>query len=198
MSNYHYIIAGLPNIVLDYGSGKKFSYQDVRNSIAENCSAGDTRLIEWLEFGMDEENLSPHTYRAIGKLRNRFLREYFEFDRQLRNAVAVRNSEQLGKDPAAYTIGTNSEDFEERTGIRSIFAKTDLLEKEKAMDRLRWDMANGINTFHYFDMDVILAFLVKASIVERWNRMDAATGTEMFEKLVKEVTGTFKGIDKGE
>ena len=39
----------------------------------------------------------------------------------------------------------------------------------------------------YFDLDVVLAFVVKLKMVERWLRLDEATGRELFRKLVKEI-----------
>lgn len=44
-------------------------------------------------------------------------------------------------------------------------------------------------------MDVILGFLAKAMIVERWNSLDRKKGAELFRRYVDEVRGTFKGID---
>lgn len=195
MSNYHYIIAGLPNMVLDFKEGKNFSYQDIHNYIAENCSADDLRTVEWFEFCLDRENLSPHTYRAIGKLKNGFIKKYFEFDRIASNLIAEHNAALLNKDAGKYLMGSVPENSEDAGRIRSVLETGDLLEREKQMDKLRWDKANELTVFHYFDMDVILSFLLKASIVERWNRMDKATGTEMFRKLIDEVRGTYKGIN---
>ncbi len=195
MTNYYYIIAGLPNMVLDFKDNSSFSYRDVHDRIAENCSAKDMRLIEWLEFGMKQENLSSHTYRAIGKLKNNFLKGYYDFDRLVRNLYAARNAEILGKDPKEFIIGSIPENCEDAAKIKSILSETDILEREKKIDRLRWDKINELAVFHYFDMDIILSLLAKAAIIERWNKMDKATGSEMFRKFVDEVRDTFKGIN---
>ncbi len=196
MANYHYIIAGLPSLVLDYQSGKNFSYQDIRNNIAEMCSVKDIRLIEWLEFGFNEENLCSHIYRAAEKSDDNFIRQYYAFDRSVRNAIAAHNAKELGFETSRYTIGEIPDDFEEISKVRNILSTGDIIEKEKQIDRLRWDKANEITAFNYFDIDVILAFLLKAKIVDRWNSLDKETGSKMFEELVNEVRGTFKGINK--
>ena len=49
-------------------------------------------------------------------------------------------------------------------------------------------------TFHYFDLTVILGFIVKLKIIDRWMKLDEATGREMFRELVDEVRGTFAGV----
>ncbi len=63
------------------------------------------------------------------------------------------------------------------------------------MDLLKWDKASEITLMDYFDMDAILAFLVKAKMVQRWSELDPQMGEELFHKLVGEVRGTFKGIE---
>ena len=47
----------------------------------------------------------------------------------------------------------------------------------------------------YFNMNAILAFLVKAKTVQRWAELDAAKGQEMFKKLVQEIRGTSANLD---
>jgi len=68
----------------------------------------------------------------------------------------------------------------------------DPVEREQKTDMLRWEKATELTTFHYFDIDVILAFLLKASLVARWAKLDKETGTRLFRELVEEVKGTYK------
>ena len=58
-----------------------------------------------------------------------------------------------------------------------------------------WEKINTLTTFNYFDIDAILGFITKMNIVARWFRLDEQTGREMFQKLVNEVRGTFKGVE---
>ncbi len=44
-------------------------------------------------------------------------------------------------------------------------------------------------------MNVILSFILKLHIIDRWHILDEQTGREMFRKLVDEVRGTFKGVE---
>ena len=44
-------------------------------------------------------------------------------------------------------------------------------------------------------MDVILAFLAKGQLINRWNKLDRKAGEELFKKLVDEVRGTYQGIE---
>lgn len=193
MNNYYYIIAGLPEISPDFSS-RPFSYKKISEEICEQLSASDRRLVKWMEYGFVAENLSSHYYRRIPKLRNKFLSEYINFDRNIRNAQVVH---LIGKEKAAssYTIGEIDEVFEGSEVLGKILKQTNIIEREMQIDQLKWDRISEMMLFKLFDIDVILAFLVKCHIVERWSKLDRSEGARLFEKLVEEVRGTFKGID---
>ncbi len=76
----------------------------------------------------------------------------------------------------------------------AILQNKDILERERAIDDLYWDKLDSLSELHYFDMNVILAFIVKLHIIDRWHLLDEQTGREMFKKLVDEIRGTFRGV----
>ena len=198
MGNYHYIIAGLPELVLN-ADNKSFSYDAIRDSVLHSSSEKDRRLIEWLEFGSDEKNLSPHFYRAAFKNKNRFIRMYFALDLEIRNRKVDFVANKLERDGGQYKVqvgnavnlGLSEEDLNKLSGI---FANKNILEKEQLLDKFKWDYISSLNPYGTFDMDVILAFLAKGKLIDRWNKLDRKAGEEMFRKLVDEVRGTFNGI----
>ncbi len=79
--------------------------------------------------------------------------------------------------------------------METVLAQTDILTRERGIDDLMWEKINTLTTFNYFDIDAILGFITKMNIVARWFRLDEQTGREMFQKLVNEVRGTFKGVE---
>lgn len=199
MENYHYIIAGLPELVLN-SDNKGFSYDSVKESIYHSSSNKDRRLIEWFEFGNIEENLSPHFYSAAMRSKNRFIRLYFALDLEIRNRKVDFVAEKLGKESSNYKIGIcNKVDLnftqEQIQKLNEIFANKNILEKEQMLDKFKWDYINGLYPYGVFNMDVILAFLAKGKLIDRWNKLDSETGRQMFQKLVDEVRGTFQGIE---
>lgn len=194
MNNYHYIIAGLPDLVPEFGS-QQFSYNEISAAIRANLSSKDNKLVDWLEFGLQEDNLHHYFYHKAEHSKNNFLSQYFAFDRFLRNVQVSLLSRTLGKESEKYMMGeinTENDDYKE---IAKIFEISNLIEREQALDRFRWRKISEINLYHYFDMDVILAFLLKGKIVERWIKLDQAKGAELFEQYVSEVRGTFTGIN---
>ena len=69
----------------------------------------------------------------------------------------------------------------------AILETDDILGRERALDNFYWKAADALTVLDVFDLDLILAFVVKLKQVERWLRLDEATGRELFRKLVKEI-----------
>jgi hypothetical protein len=193
MGNYHYIITGLPDIVFE-AEGKAFSYKETRDSLYELCSEEDQKLIDTLELGFDESNLNAGFYSDVASSKNRFLREYFAFDREFRNLKVSHLAIQQSIDPEEHLVGELDNFFEEKEKITVILNGKNILDREKSIDKLIWDKVNDITAFDFFNVEKILAFLVKARITARWCAMDKEKGSEFFKKLVDEVRGTFQGV----
>lgn len=198
MGNYHYIITGLPELVLN-ADNKGFSYDAVRESIYYSSSDEDRRLIEWFDFGSDEDNLNSHFYRTAFRSRSRFIRLWFALDLEIRNRKVDYVAGRMERDADSYKIspkGNGGLDLSEEQlqKLSGIFANRNILEKEQLLDKFKWDFLTEINPYGEFNMDVILSFLAKGKLIDRWNKLDRKAGEEMFRKLVDEVRGTFNGI----
>ena len=194
MDNYVYIVAGLPELTSGFENAG-FNYASVKESIMELLSEKDQKLVELMEEGFNEETLTAEFYDKAAGSKNRFIREYFDFDGRLRNMKVNYLAKRLGKNGEDYMVELPEADFDEETQVRDILADADFVEREQKMDELKWEKASDIARMDYFNMNAILAFLVKAKTVQRWAELDAAKGDEMFRKLVKEVRGTFEGVN---
>ena len=197
MNNYHYIVAGLPVLSHDWNPGEH-TPESIRAEILEQCSEKDRKTIGMLEKGFVDENLTEDFYRQALASRNRFVRDYFRFDLNVRNAKVRYLNEALGRDPKKDVIVLTEDDsqdeFEEVSKLDAVLHGKDILERERGIDDLMWDKIDEMTTYDYFDLEAILGFLAKLHIVERWYILDEKTGREMFRKLVDEVRGTFKGV----
>ncbi len=186
MDNYIYIIAGLPELASSY-EGTNFDYAAVKESIMELLSEKDQKLVELMEDGFNEETLGAEFYTKAAESKNDFIRQYFDFDGRLRNMKVSYLAKRLGKDGSAFLVELPEADFEEEKQIREILQNADFVEREQKMDDLKWEKANDIARMDYFNMNAILAFLVKAKMVQRWTELDEGKGAEMFRKLVNEI-----------
>ena len=153
-----------------------------------------------------ETTLFAAYYDACRRSRSRFLRAWSEFDRTLRNVMAAlaaraasRPVEEVvvgGGDVAEQLQRSSAADFGlrgELPFIDSVIAamndEANLMEKERKIDLVRWEEASELATFDYFNINAILSYLVRISIVARWARLDAARGREMFNRLLAELDG---------
>ena len=205
MGNYHYIVASLPDITTGWKFGDK-GPQDYIDEIVDLCSDKDKSLIELLLSGSLEENLNADFYAKVLTHGDQFIREYFRFDLNVRNAKvkylnkalgrpADKDVMSFGEETPAAVLEAVAAEFEEASDLEAVFNLGDILARERGIDDLMWDKISGLTTFNYFDIQAILGFVAKLNIVARWYRLDEQTGREMFKKLVDEVRGTFKGVE---
>ena len=194
MDNFVYIVAGLPELTSGF-ENTGFDYAAVKESIMELLSEKDQKLVELMEEGFDENTLGADFYARAAENKNRFIREYFDFDGRLRNMKVEYLAKRLGKNGEEFMVELPEADFEEEKLIQDILADADFVQREQKMDELKWEKASDIARMDYFNMNAILAFMVKAKTVQRWAELDPTKGEEMFRKLVKEIRGTNAELD---
>lgn len=207
MNNYEYIIASLPDLTTGWKFGEK-GPEDYIEEVISLCSAKDRKVIEFLLSGFESGNLDVSFYRKALGHENGFIRDYFLFDLNVRNAKVRYLNRALGRpaDMDVMTLNTEDEEnnivedaeFEEAAELDIVLGGNDILARERGMDDLVWDKICSLTTFSYFDLDAILGFMAKLNIVARWYRLDQQTGRDMFRRLVEEVRGTFKGVEYNE
>lgn len=194
MNNYEYLIASLPDITPDWKDSGEMSGDAFVDWLREGCSDGDRKLIDFLREGFAAENLNKDFYLRALSHRDRFLREYFRFDLNVRNAKVEYLNRELGRAAGTDIFLTDENGFEEEARLGAVLGSGDILSREKGIDDLMWEKIESLTTFDYFDIDAILGFIAKLNIAMRWNRLDPETGREMFSRIVKEVRGSFTGV----
>lgn len=211
MSNFEYIVASLPVLLPDYKYGSGEAFNTLVQEIRDNLSEKDNALVDFLLSGFESENLNQDFYAKALHHSNRFIREYFRFDLNKRNAIVRRLNEELGREEGTDIMtGEGSDDdssldidgfrfrggeFEEERTLGEVLSQKDLLTRERGIDDLTWNKVNALTVFNYFDVNAILGFIAKLHIADRWLSLDEDEGRERFRTLVKEVKGTFKGIN---
>ena len=194
MDNYEYLIAGLPVLSDDLSGQDCPSPAVLVKEIRELCSEKDNALIDTLLKGYEEENFTPEFYGAMLSHPNHFLREFFRFDLNVRNAKVRYLNESLGR-PSNMDIFLEDEgEFEESGEVHRILYGPNLVSREKGLDEMMWNKIDELNTFDYFNVSTVLGYIAKLKIIDRWLKLDEATGREMFRQLVSEIRGTFKGV----
>ena len=159
-------------------------------------------------------NLSPENelttlyFKEMLALKNDFLRKWFTFELNLRNVTlvyAAKNSDipyenqVIPANEAALVMRrSNSRDLGLASDwpwierVMQIVEIPGLLDREKAIDQLRWNFLDELNTFNYFSLEVLLAYYIKLGIIERWLKLDKVTGEELFMQLLGDLQNTYE------
>lgn len=156
-------------------------------------------------YGRDKENLLQTLfYNEILQTKNTFLRNWFIFDRELRNVQAAIVARRLQINATNYFVGENAQAYARSTSadfglgseiswiskIVQIAEMPDALERERKIDLFRWEKIEELSIYNYFDIDAVLAFIQKADIADRWLSLDKETGKQMFESILKDLMKT--------
>lgn len=190
MNNYEYIIASLPVLDKDMHAGA-LDPEGITQWIRSQCSAQDNALIDKLLSGLEGSGLDAEFYADASRSGNSYIRDWFAYDLMMRNAKVRWLNRRLGRPVAMDTVPEPEHDEAVVSKIDAALATVGILEREKALDDLLWTKAAELVTYDYFDVNVVLSFLTRLNIVNRWISLDEETGREMFRSLVKEIRGTF-------
>ena len=143
-------------------------------------------------------------YKACAASGSRLLKEWSTADRTIRNIVAATlarrqgvavESVVVGGDSVAASLSRSSAaDFGLRTEIpyvepliAAVVDEHNMVEKERKIDNIRWSVLSELSSFYYFDVNAVIAYLVKVNMVARWAALDAKVGRELFDRLVSEL-----------
>ena len=132
-------------------------------------------------------------YRCCEASKSRLLREWSKCDRTIRNIVAATLARKQGVAIEAVVVGEDSvtesllrssaADFGLRAELPYVEAivsavadERNFIEKERKIDNIRWAELSELATVDYFDLNAVIAYLVRANMVARWVALDAKVG----------------------
>ncbi|MFW6100967.1 MAG: DUF2764 family protein [Bacteroidota bacterium] len=155
-----------------------------------------------------ENHLTRMFYDYVFSFRDQFLNDWFTFEMHVTNVLIGLNCREFEKDTGEELIGDNfvteainkssAKDFGlapilDYVGqVISIAENDNLLAREKSLDQFRWDQLDEFTRFHYFSLEVILAYTIKLQMVYRWMKLDEQTGRELFKQLIEELKESFE------
>ncbi len=194
MNNYEYIVASLPTMQAAGIKSTRLQAEQIIQSIREQLSQKDNRLVDLLLSGYEAENLDAEFYsRTLGHA-NRFIREFFGYDLNLRNVKVEYLNKSLGRPDEMDKVipdGWDDSAFEGRQEIMAVLEGQDILKRERGLDDLMWKKIDEITVMDVFDIEAILGFIAKLKIIDRWDKLDSDTGHSLFRRLVEEIRATY-------
>lgn len=163
---YFYLIASLPSLALDQ---KPISREEFETRCEAELSARDWSAIQRV-------TQVPFPATDTNPIQNSFLRDWNNYETQLRNAIAQKRAAKAQRDPASILRPHGNFTLQIETTVESAWNQTSPLEREKTLDHLRWQLLDNLQGTDPFAFRILQAYAVKRTIAERWAQMDEDTG----------------------
>ena len=198
---YEYLLTGLPE--LKAGSDAPISIEKLDELLDEQLRGSDKTMLDLLRKPIDEETLE------LGlKAKNRFIREWFAFNRDMNNVLVAQICRKHGFDVKQKIVGegevadqlrthTTQKDFGlnelsgDFTAILALAQIEDLMQREKAMDAVRFEWLHDRTEFDFFSPEMVFAYYLEALMLHRWSILTVEEGERIFRELVADMK---KGI----
>lgn len=148
------------------------------------------------------EDLLASLYMDYGmEVKNSLMSRWFELNLNIGNLLSAIYAKKHGLEVAKAVVGNNevaqtiresanlrdfglSQLLEYYDTIQRISEETDIYERERKIDKFRWDWLDENTVFDYFNIEYIFAYLCKLQILERWAALNAEEGERIFRELI--------------
>ena len=194
---YEYLLTGLPE--LKAGSDAPISLEKLDELLDEQLSQSDKKLLDLLRVPIDEATLEEGL-----KAKNRFIQEWFAFNRDINNVMVAQicrkhgfNAKQqiVGEDEVAEQLRTHStqKDFglNELSGdyqaVLALAQIENLMQREKAIDAIRFEWLQERTEFDFFSSEMVFAYYLEAVMLHRWSLLTVEEGEKVFRALVADL-----------
>jgi hypothetical protein len=169
-TTYYYLVASLPGLV--FSAPAALSRTDFVTECARHLTPEDQTELEALLAGHYDH------------VRSTFSRDWLNSERQMRNAVVRARALRLGVDEKKFVKDHEGFRLAAEAAVNDAFSRANPLERELALDRFRWNLADELNAGDPFGFAAILAYAVKLAINEHWRALTPERGRERFEEMV--------------
>ena len=159
--------------------------------------------------GKDWENqITQLYYKYLSGLDNQYIRNWFEFEMNLTNIITAYNCKKHQLTVENELIGNNeitekliksnardfgiSVEFPKLESIINALEENNLVEREKKIDIIKWELLNDWTFFHYFTIEKIFSYTLQIEIIIRWLRLDKETGQELFNNLLSNLEKSYE------
>lgn len=169
----YYFIASLP--LLQWGESPAIEPDQFMDACGDQMSAALAPVAKALASGAIPPGESPG-----------FLPAWRNADNQIRNAIASQRAARRHVDASRNQRPTGHFDLAIETGVKESFAHRTPLEREQALDRIRWNKVGELCGFDPFSISTVLAYAVRLNIAQRWATLDTEAGREAARQLIEQ------------
>jgi len=174
---------------------------------------------EWHVYILSQKGEKPisidilwlNYFNESKSLKNSFINTWIEFERALRTAVAIIRQENPNLSSTKTISGVVQSDenamiqeivqnsrlpnfgvshlFDWADQLRELFQDKNPYEFELALDRFRWDFLDTCTSSLHFASEVVLAYVIKLLICDRWKRLDQPRADMIIQKILGGTSG---------
>lgn len=152
--------------------------------------------------------LSELYFKHVDTCTNQYIKDWFNYEKDLGNLLTAHNCRSNEIPVEKHLIGSGelveklvksgARDFgitDEIEGVEKILKaldENDLLEQEKKIDVMKWELLDESSFFFYFTIERLFVFLIKLSIADRWLKLDKETGLKLFKELLNSLETSYE------
>ncbi|MGF7138495.1 DUF2764 family protein [Roseimarinus sediminis] len=165
----------------------------------------DTAIFEGMR--REDELTSLYYDFALG-CKNDFIAEWFRFNLNISNILSALNCLKYNIDRETVIVGTDeisealrnsnardfgiAAEFPEVDEIVRIAEESDLYERERKIDLLKWNWLEEKGFFHYFDVEHLFIYLVRLQLLSRWVQLERESGLKVFRDMIEQLQHAFE------
>lgn len=168
---YYYLAASLPTLTLD--AAPSITMDEFRATCARFLTPADQAALDELLAGGAPDARHP------------FIRAWYHRDVQLRCAVAKQRAARHKRDATPFLRDYTGFDVSLEKAAADVFARGTPLDRERALDRVRWDLIEELAGPDAFSGQAILAYALRLKTAARWAAMDETKGRQTAESLLQ-------------
>jgi hypothetical protein len=166
-----------------------FLEEFLQNATAEEFGPGHVDQLQGLYYD-----------HVLEKVSSPLLRDYFCFEKDVRNILAAIRARKLGRPPSEHILAdaeepgeleeqlgrSNAEDFglgQQLPWVERLVQASDPMALEDGVEQVFWDYLEEKTTQVYFDFDLVLAYLLKLQLLEKRLALSDFEGMELVRQL---------------
>ena len=177
---YYYVLATLPHLRL--GDPAPVGSDAVRALCRDWLPAADVRALAAV-FESDESDTSDRSDELGGPAA-----AWRAFDTALRNALVTVRAARRGLEAAPYLRAAAPVDEHTRALVQECVKLDNPLKAELVLDQARWAFLDNLCVAHAFDFTVLLGYLLKLRLLERWQALNAEAGAAFLDVMLTGVS----------
>jgi hypothetical protein len=164
MSGYYiYLISSLP--MLHFGAKPPFTMENFFSVCAELISADD----------LDAVKNSLKDFGTGG---------YHDFETALRNELVRIRAQRKHLDASKFLRSDGYADQRISHIAAGACRNPSVIDQERMLDLDRWRFLDELSIGHYFDIESLMIYARKLSILEKWERVRAADANKLLEEAL--------------